>query len=63
MLKIALLEFILEQGPSKNANLMEWDKIWAINRKHIDTISLKLTAISKAGAAEVTIKSPKVMMK
>lgn len=55
MMKSALLEFILEQGPSKNANLMEWDKIWAINRKHIDPVSLKLYAISKAGAAEVTI--------
>jgi len=55
MLKNALLEFILEQGPSKNANLMEWDKIWAINRKHIDPIALKLTAISKVGTAEVII--------
>lgn len=57
MMKSALLEFILEQGPSKNANLMEWDKIWAINRKHIDPLSLKLYAISKAGAAEVTISN------
>ena len=57
MLKTALLEFILEQGPSKNTNLMEWDKIWAINRKHIEAISLKMTAISKVGAAEIKIEN------
>ena len=57
MLKIGLLEFILEQGPSKNSNLMEWDKIWAINKKHIDILSLKLTAISKAGAAVINIEN------
>lgn len=57
MLKPALIEFILEQGPSKNTNLMEWDKIWAINRKFIDSIALKLTAISKKGAAEITVEN------
>lgn len=55
MLKNALLEFILEQGPSKNANLQEWDKIWAINRKHVDPIALRITAISKSGVAEIHI--------
>lgn len=32
-----LTEFMLEQGPSKNTNLMEWDKIWASNKKNIDS--------------------------
>lgn len=27
----SLKKFMLEQGPSKNTNLMEWDKIWAYN--------------------------------
>jgi glutamyl-tRNA synthetase len=55
MLKSSLLEFILEQGPSKNSNLMEWDKIWAINRKHIEPISLKMTAISCGATSTITI--------
>lgn len=28
----ALKLFMLEQGPSKNTNLMEWDKLWALNK-------------------------------
>lgn len=29
----ALKEFIMEQGASKNNNLQQWDKIWAINKQ------------------------------
>lgn len=36
---------MLEQGPSKNANLMTWDKFWALNRKRIDKIVPRYTAI------------------
>lgn len=28
----AMKAFMLEQGPSKNTNLMEWDKLWASNK-------------------------------
>lgn len=28
----ALSSFMLEQGASRNTNMMEWDKIWAINK-------------------------------
>lgn len=42
----ALREFILSQGASKATNLMQWDKIWAINKQHIDPIAPRWTALS-----------------
>jgi glutamyl-tRNA synthetase len=42
-----LVEFMLEQGPSKNSNLQQWDKLWALNQKHIDPIAARYTAIAK----------------
>lgn len=55
-----LIEFMLEQGPSKNVNLMEWDKIWAINKKIIDPISPRFTAIASDRIAHVLlINGPK----
>jgi len=42
-----LIEFMLEQGPSKNVIQMEWDKIWATNIKYINPISPRFTAIGK----------------
>ena len=44
---------MLEQGPSKNVNMMEWDKIWAINKKIIDPISARFTAIAKDKVAHL----------
>ncbi|XP_051147146.1 glutamate--tRNA ligase, cytoplasmic-like [Andrographis paniculata] len=41
----ALVQFILEQGASKNLNLMEWDKLWAINKKIIDPVCPRYTAV------------------
>lgn len=41
----SLVEFMLEQGPSKNANLMQWDKFWAINYKRIDKIVPRYIAL------------------
>ncbi|KAK1317991.1 hypothetical protein QJS10_CPA05g00040 [Acorus calamus] len=41
----ALIQFILEQGASKNLNLMEWDKLWTINKKIIDPICPRHTAV------------------
>jgi len=42
----ALREFMLAQGASKNLNLMTMDKLWAINKKIIDPIIPRYTAIS-----------------
>nr|XP_010941452.1 glutamate--tRNA ligase, cytoplasmic [Elaeis guineensis] len=41
----ALIQFILQQGASKNLNLMEWDKLWTINKKIIDPICPRHTAV------------------
>ncbi|PIA54692.1 hypothetical protein AQUCO_00900927v1 [Aquilegia coerulea] len=41
----ALIQFILDQGASKNLNLMEWDKLWTINKKIIDPVCPRHTAV------------------
>ncbi|KAK4278739.1 hypothetical protein QN277_016542 [Acacia crassicarpa] len=41
----ALIQFIVEQGASKNLNLMEWDKLWSINKKIIDPVCPRHTAV------------------
>ncbi|CAO2161060.1 unnamed protein product [Urochloa humidicola] len=43
----ALIQFILQQGASKNLNLMEWDKLWTINKKIIDPVCARHTAVIK----------------
>ncbi|KAB1214585.1 putative glutamate--tRNA ligase, cytoplasmic [Morella rubra] len=43
----ALIQFILEQGASKNLNLMEWDKLWTINKKIIDPVCPRHTAVTE----------------
>ena len=52
----ALQEFVLTQGASKNANLMEWDKIWAINKAKIDPVVPRLAAVD-ATAIELDLSS------
>lgn len=37
---------MIEQGPSKNTNLQEWDKIWSTNAKILDKYVPRFTAIS-----------------
>jgi glutamyl-tRNA synthetase len=43
----ALLSYILSQGASQREILLEWDKIWAGNKKVIDPVSPRHTAIVK----------------
>ena len=50
-----LIEFMLEQGPSKRANLMEWEKLWAINKRIIDPICPRFNAVSVEKACKLTI--------
>lgn len=46
MSKEALKDYILLQGPSKNSLLLEWDKIWALNRKFLDPTAGRHVALS-----------------
>ena len=41
----ALREFIIGQGASKKILDMEWDKFWNTNKKHIDPVAPRYTAL------------------
>ncbi|KAF2260638.1 glutamyl-tRNA synthetase [Lojkania enalia] len=51
----ALREFILKQGPSKNIVNLDWYSFWATNKKHIDPIAGRYTAIDEEAKVPVTI--------
>lgn len=51
----ALREFILKQGPSKNIVNQDWYSFWATNKKHIDPIAARYTAIADEAKVPVTI--------
>lgn len=53
----ALRNFMLEQGPSKNTNLQEWDKIWALNKDLVDPVAKRFTAIAENSACRLTIEN------
>jgi glutamyl-tRNA synthetase len=52
----ALREYILMQGPSKNTILLEWDKLWSVNKKQIDPVAPRFTALNKDGLVKMIIK-------
>ncbi|EWC43394.1 hypothetical protein DRE_07693 [Drechslerella stenobrocha 248] len=45
----ALREFIIAQGPSKNIVNLDWTLIWAINKKIIDPVAPRHTALLRDG--------------
>ena len=51
----ALREFILKQGPSKNIVNLDWTLFWATNKKYIDPVAPRHTAITKENAVKATI--------
>jgi glutamyl-tRNA synthetase len=52
-----LKDFMLEQGPSKNSNLMEWDKLWSKNKDIIDPIAKRLFAVSAESGVPLYIEN------
>lgn len=52
----ALREFILKQGPSKNIVNLDWTLFWATNKKHIDPVAPRHTAVLKENAVTATVK-------
>jgi glutamyl-tRNA synthetase len=53
----ALREFILKQGPSKNVVNLDWTLIWSTNKKYIDPIAARFTAIDKESVVTAKIKN------
>lgn len=56
MLMDTLREFMIKQGPSSNTINQDWTQIWALNKKKIDPITPRHTAIIKDAMVEATIK-------
>ncbi|KAI1185839.1 tRNA synthetases class I, catalytic domain-containing protein [Nemania serpens] len=52
----ALRDFILKQGPSRNVVTMDWSSFWAANKKEIDPVAPRHTAISKKDSVKITVK-------
>ncbi|KAI9369890.1 tRNA synthetases class I, catalytic domain-containing protein [Aspergillus egyptiacus] len=51
----ALREFILRQGPSRNIVNLDWTLFWATNKKYIDPVAPRHTAVLNQGAVKATI--------
>ncbi|KAH0558106.1 bifunctional glutamate/proline--tRNA ligase isoform X1 [Cotesia glomerata] len=50
-----LKQFIIAQGGSRSVVFMEWDKIWAINKKIIDPIAFRFTALQSDDLVRVNV--------
>ncbi|EFE39586.1 hypothetical protein TRV_05723, partial [Trichophyton verrucosum HKI 0517] len=56
----ALREFILKQGPSRNILNLDWTLIWAINKKFIDPIAPRYTAVNKENMVHAKVNKAEV---
>eukprot|EP01119_Soliformovum_irregulare_P004894 TRINITY_DN1608_c0_g1_i1.p1 TRINITY_DN1608_c0_g1~~TRINITY_DN1608_c0_g1_i1.p1 ORF type:complete len:642 (-),score=202.82 TRINITY_DN1608_c0_g1_i1:43-1968(-) len=52
----ALTDFVMSQGASKSLNLMEVEKLWALNKQIIDPIIARYTAIVDDGKVTLNIE-------
>lgn len=55
-----LKQFIIAQGSSKSVVFMEWDKIWAFNKKVIDPVAPRYTALENQNQIVVNIAGAKL---
>ncbi|XP_069118924.1 LOW QUALITY PROTEIN: bifunctional glutamate/proline--tRNA ligase-like [Argopecten irradians] len=55
-----LKQFIVAQGSSRSIVMMEWDKIWSVNKKVIDPIVPRYTALLKSDVVPVNAKGASV---
>ncbi|EYC44520.1 hypothetical protein Y032_0459g1845 [Ancylostoma ceylanicum] len=53
-----LRQFIIAQGGSRSVVMMEWDKIWSFNKKVIDPIAPRYTALDSTSLVPVFISTP-----
>ncbi|XP_068175225.1 bifunctional glutamate/proline--tRNA ligase isoform X2 [Antennarius striatus] len=58
-----LKQFIASQGGSRSVVNMEWDKIWAFNKKVIDPITPRFTALSSSYVVPVSVPDATEEMK
>ncbi|XP_059927480.1 bifunctional glutamate/proline--tRNA ligase isoform X7 [Gadus macrocephalus] len=58
-----LKQFIAAQGGSRSVVNMEWDKIWAFNKKVIDPVAPRYTALSKSYVVPVAVSDAVEEMK
>ena len=54
---------ICSQGASKNVTYQEWDKIWAINKKVIDPVCPRHTAVEAAGRCVAAVRAAVVVVR
>lgn len=54
-----LKEFIIAQGSSRSVVFMEWDKIWAFNKKIIDPVAPRYTVVDAADPVPVLVNGAK----
>jgi len=52
-----LRQFIIAQGSSRSVVLMEWDKLWAFNKKHIDPVAPRFAALLKNQLVKIQLKN------
>ncbi|CAF1354196.1 unnamed protein product [Adineta steineri] len=52
-----LRQFIIAQGSSRSVVLMDWDKIWAFNKKYIDPVAPRFSALLKNQLVKLHLKN------